>query len=196
VTALRIAAGRCAGVVAAGEKLNAGLVVAAAGCYSAQIAGLERYAPTRPVRGQMAALRAPAAPRVTLRSARGYIVPRADGRWIAGSTTEEAGFEKRTTPAGIAQILSAAVELAPSLAGAALVETWSGLRPGTPDHLPILGPTDIEGLIVATGHYRNGILLAPVTAQLVREWATTGRASLDVAAFSPLRFLSGRGQPA
>lgn len=195
VAALRVERGKCLGVVAGRERLDGGMVVAAAGCYSAQIEGLGRCAPTKPVRGQMAALRAPQAPRVTLRSARGYLVPRADGRWIAGSTSEDAGFEKRVTPEGIAGILSAAVKLAPALATAEVMETWSGLRPDTPDHLPILGPGDVEGLLLATGHYRNGILLAPVTARLVREWATAGRSSIDVTRFSPLRFLQGRASP-
>lgn len=123
-----------------------------------------------------------------LRSECGYLVPRRDGRIVAGSTSEEAGYEKRVTPAGVHRILENALELFPALAGAEITETWSGLRPGTPDDLPILGPTDIEGLLIATGHYRNGILLAAVTAELIREWVTTGRTTFDARAFSPLRF--------
>lgn len=193
VTGLLIERGRCGGVMAGSEKIAARHVVVAAGCFSSHI-GLEtqllaRYAPTRPVRGQMLALR-PDATRLqrVLRSERGYLVPRRDGQIVAGSTSEEAGFEKRVTPAGIRRILDNALELLPSLAGAEIVETWSGLRPGTPDDLPILGPTDIEGLLIATGHYRNGILLAAVTAKLICEWVATGRTTLDVQAFSPLRF--------
>jgi len=193
VTSLVRETGRCAGVVAGGEKFAAAHVVLAAGCYSGGIEGLARYAPTRPVRGQMLALRSS---RVTLRrvlrSARGYIVPRNDARLIVGSTLENAGFEKRLTAGGLAGILSAALELAPDLAGAAVVETWCGLRPDTPDHLPILGPADIEGLVIATGHYRNGILLAPITAKLIREWLTERHTSLPWAAFSPLRFAAAR----
>ncbi len=193
VTSLLREAGRCAGVVAGGEKLPAKQVVLAAGCYSGGIEELSRYAPTRPVRGQMVALRSS---RVTLRrvlrSTRGYIVPRNDGRLIAGSTLENAGFEKRLTPAGLAQILSVTLELAPELADAAVVGTWCGLRPDTPDHLPILGPTDLEGLVIATGHYRNGILLAPVTAKLIREWLTEQRTSLPWETFSPLRFAAAK----
>jgi len=82
--------------------------------------------------------------------------------------------------------------LAPGLADAAVVETWSGLRPDTPDHLPVLGPAGIEGLVMATGHYRNGILLAPITAKLIREWLTERRTSLPWEAFSPLRFAAAR----
>ena len=194
VTALLREAGRCVGVVAGSEKISAGQVVLAAGCYSAGIAGASRSAPTRPVRGQMVALRSSRVTlRQVLRSPRGYIVPRNDGRLIVGSTLENAGFEKRLTPKGLAQILSAALEMAPELADAAVVETWSGLRPDTPDHLPVLGPTDIEGLVIATGHYRNGILLAPVTAKLIGEWLTEQRTSFPWEAFSPLRFEAARG---
>ena len=193
VTGLLIEGARCSGVIANGERISAGHVVVAAGCYSSRIGHnselLARYAPTRPVRGQMIALR-PDGARLqrVLRSDRGYLVPRRDGRIVAGSTSEEAGYDKRVTPAGIHRILDNALELFPALAGAEIVETWSGLRPGTPDDLPILGPTDIEGLLIATGHYRNGILLAAVTAKLVPEWVTTGRAAFDTRAFSPLRF--------
>jgi len=110
---------------------------------------------------------------------------------VAGSTLENAGYEKAVTSGGLEQILGAVNELAPSLAGAEILETWSGLRPGTPDQLPILGPTDMEGLMIATGHYRNGILLAPVTSKLIMEWITERRVSLDCEDFSPLRFISG-----
>ncbi len=185
--------GLCVGVVAGGEDIFASCVVVAAGCYSSLItsdsASVVRFAPTRPVRGQMMALRAEGAGiRRVLRSERGYLVPRRDGRIVAGSTSEDAGFEKRVTPEGIKKIFDAATELLPALAAAVVAETWSGLRPGTPDDLPILGPTEIDGLLIATGHYRNGILLAPVTARLLRQWIVTGKTEFDDAAFSPLRF--------
>lgn len=196
VTGLLRENGRCAGVIARSERIAAGHVVLAAGCYSGGINSLSAYAPTYPVRGQMVALLSHTTRiRRVLRSEHGYIVPRDDARpqkLVAGSTIENAGFEKKTTAAGIQQILSAAIELVPKLADAEIVETWSGLRPGTPDHLPIIGPTDLEGLLMATGHYRNGILLAPVTAKLIREWIVDGRTSLPIEAFSPLRFLRAR----
>jgi len=180
---------RCDGVIASGEKISAKTVIVAAGAYSGGIDWLARYAPTRPVRGQMLALRSRG---LTLhrvvRSERGYLVPRRDGRIIAGSTLEEAGFDKHVTPSGMRKILDAALELVPGLADAEIIETWAGLRPGTPDDLPVLGPTDIEGLLVASGHYRNGILLTPVTAKLLRLWVLTGRVPVETAAFSPLRF--------
>jgi glycine oxidase len=115
-------------------------------------------------------------------------VPQANGRILAGTTSEHAGFEKRVTPAGMQQIFAAALEIAPELAQAGVVETWSGLRPDTPDHLPSLGPTDMDGLLIATGHYRNGILLAPITARLLRKWVTEQPLSVAVEAFSPMRF--------
>jgi glycine oxidase len=192
--------GRCTGVLMAdGEKIMAVKIVVSAGSFCGQIAcgeiaaterdTLARYAPTRPVRGQMVALRARGEGlHCVVRSGHGYLVPRRDGQVVAGSTLEEAGFEKRVTPQGVRSILDSALELVPALADAEVVETWSGLRPGTPDDLPIIGPTDIDGLFIATGHYRNGILLAPLTAKLISRWILQGEAGFDAAAFSPLRF--------
>ena len=140
----------------------------------------------------MAALRHRGTPiRHVLRSERGYLVPRGSESpqtVVVGSTIENAGYEKRVTSGGMEKILSAANELVPELAKAEIVETWCGLRPGTPDQLPILGHGEIDGLVFATGHYRNGILLAPVTAKLVAEWIAESRTSSEWDAFSPLRF--------
>ena len=184
--------GCCIGVFA-GEKIVAKHVVIAAGCFSGKLLATSKsgaaYAPTRPVRGQMIALRKDGVSLShVLRSATGYLVPRADGRIVAGSTSEEAGFEKETTPQGLQKIFNTAVNLCPALKGAEFAESWSGLRPGTPDDLPIVGPTDIPGLLVATGHYRNGILLAPITAQLVRKWVLGEPVETNMEQFSPLRF--------
>jgi glycine oxidase len=189
VTSLLQEGSRCAGVQAGGESIAAKNVVIAAGCFSAQIEAVARYAPTRPARGQMVALRSTKVKfdRV-IASARGYVIPREDGRLIAGSTVEDAGFEKAVTPAGLQKILATAVEIGPDLASATVVETWSGLRPDTPDHLPILGPTDVEGLWMATGHFRNGILLAPITARLIRQWLEEKPLSVSVEEFSAMRF--------
>jgi glycine oxidase len=191
----------CAGVVAGGEKIEAAHVVIAAGSFCGKISdcvsrtkgNLARYAPVSPVRGQMLALRSESVKlQRVLRSSRGYLVPRPDGRIIAGSTLEDAGFVKQVTPEGIRQILDGAVELAPALADAKIVEQWAGLRPDTPDHLPIIGPTEMSGLVMATGHYRNGILLAPVTAKIVRDWIVNGKASFSAENFLPLRFTATR----
>jgi glycine oxidase len=193
VKGLLVERDKCRGVTAEEERISAERVIVAAGYSSNEIANgsdvLARYAPTRPVRGQMVALRPRGAVlgRV-VRSKSGYLVPRKDGRIIAGSTIEEAGSEKRVTPAGMRKILDGAMELVPDLAQAEVLEMWSGLRPGTPDDLPIIGPTEIDGLLIATGHYRNGILLAPVTARLISDLILRGRTSFDAETFSPLRF--------
>ncbi|HEY0704048.1 MAG TPA: glycine oxidase ThiO [Candidatus Acidoferrales bacterium] len=189
--------GQCIGILADDQKISAPNVVIAAGSFCAGIGETEssgsvevaRYAPTYPVRGQMMALRSSAVTlKKVLRSSRGYLVPRADGRIVAGSTLEPVGFTKGTTPQGLKSIFDAACELAPELAGAEIVEQWSGLRPGSPDHLPIIGPTDVKGLFIATGHYRNGVLLAPVTARLIRDWVVEGKTNFAAEDFSPLRF--------
>jgi glycine oxidase len=187
---------KCIGVrTSSGEIFHAAYVVLAAGCWSSQIPEAAPYAPTIPVRGQLVALRHFGLPLGhVMRSERGYLVPRGMERpqtVVAGSTSENAGYEKRVTSGGMEQILTAANELVPELAKSEIIETWCGLRPGTPDQLPILGPGDIDGLVFATGHYRNGILLAPVTAKLIGEWIGERRTSLDWEAFSPLRFVRG-----
>lgn len=194
VISLALEGKKCVGVVTSrGEILRAPHIVLAAGCWSSQIPEVAPYAQVLPVRGQMLALRHFGAPiRHVLRSERGYIVPRnldSPQTLVVGSTLENAGYEKRVTAGGVEKILSMANELVPELSHAELMDTWSGLRPGTPDQLPILGEAGIEGLVFATGHYRSGILLAPITAKLVGEWITERRTSLDWEAFSPLRFL-------
>jgi glycine oxidase len=201
VESLLCRSGACTGVVAGGEKMAAAHVVIAAGSFCGTISGcvsetegnLARYAPVRPVRGQMIALRSESVKlHRVLRSSRGYLVPRPDGRIVAGSTLEDAGFVKEVTPEGIRRILDGAIELAPALADAKIVEQWAGLRPDTPDHLPVIGPTEMSGLVMATGHYRNGILLAPVTAKIVRDWIFSGKTSFRAENFSPLRFTAPR----
>jgi glycine oxidase len=193
VTSIVLDGKKCAGVkTLSGELFHAAQVVLAAGCWSSQIPEVAPYAPTLPVRGQMAALRHSGTPiRHVLRSERGYLVPRgleSPQKVVVGSTIENAGYEKRVTSGGIEKILSAANELVRELEKAEIIETWCGLRPGSPDQMPILGPADIDGLVIATGHYRNGILLAPVTAKLIGEWIAERTTSLDWEPFSPLRF--------
>jgi glycine oxidase len=182
---------RCRGLILQNEKVEAKWTIIAAGSFSAAIGGVAAYAPVRPAKGQMVALRAEDVEiQRVLWSEHIYLVPRNDGRILAGATVEYVGFDKRMTAGGVEKILSAAIELAPRLANARIEETWAGLRPDSPDHLPILGPTDLEGLLMATGHFRSGILLAPITARLVREWITEQKVSMDWDRFSPLRFQS------
>jgi glycine oxidase len=184
---------RCSGLILQNEKVEAKWTIVAAGCFSAAIEGVANFAPVRPAKGQMLALRSDEVEMErVLWSENIYLVPRNDGRILAGATVEYVGFDKRTTAGGIEKILSAAIELAPGLANARIEETWAGLRPDSPDHLPILGPTDVEGLLMATGHFRSGILLTPITARLIREWITEGRVCVDWDRFSPLRFHAGK----
>lgn len=181
---------RCDGLVVDGQKIEARWTVISAGCYSAKITRAEAYAPVRPAKGQMLALRAKNIniDRV-LWSEQVYLVPRDDGRIIAGATVEYVGFEKGVSAGAMHKILAGALELAPALVDAHIEESWAGLRPDSPDHLPIIGPTDTEGLLIATGHFRSGILLAPITAQLIREWITKESVSVDWTRFSPMRFV-------
>jgi glycine oxidase len=191
--------GRCMGLQLKNAKIEAQWTVIAAGCFSANIEGVSVIAPVRPAKGQVVALRADRLKiERVLWSEKIYLVPRNDGRILAGATVEYAGFDKAVTAGGVEQILAAAIELSPGLAAARVEETWAGLRPDSPDHLPILGPTDIDGLLIATGHFRSGILLTPITARLVREWVTQQRVSTDWERFSPMRFLSAstHGAPA
>jgi glycine oxidase len=163
--------GRAAGVDVDGDRLPADAVVVAAGAWTGLVpgAGVSPRS-VRPARGQMVMLRTrlPVLERVVF-SDQGYLVPRTDGHLVAGSTLEFQGFAKEVTPAGLARILALALEIVPLLADAPVVETWAGLRPFTEDHLPILGPGPVPGLFLASGHFRNGILLAPVTAELLTQ---------------------------
>jgi glycine oxidase len=189
----------------ANEKIAARWTVIAAGCFSAQIEGAASYAPVRPAKGQMVALRPGTLPHGSSRTADDlkiervlwseniYLVPRNDGRILAGATVEDKGFDKELTAGSIQKVLAAAIELAPGLADARIEEIWSGLRPDSTDHLPILGPTEVDGLLIATGHFRSGILLTPITARLIREWITLQRVSVDWERFSPTRFAAARG---
>lgn len=143
-----------------------------------------------PVRGQMVAVEMPQPPiNHVIYSRRIYLIPRLGGVLIAGSTTERAGYDKQVTADGVASIIERASETLPCFGAAAIKETWAGLRPGSPDDLPILGlDPRIGGLVYATGHYRNGILLTPITAQAVSELILKGESSVRLAPFSPERF--------
>ena len=168
VTELRVQGGRAVGVgLADGSRLDAEAVVVAAGAWSGSLEGLPGSVPVHPARGQMVALQPSAIPsdRV-LEWEEGYLVPRDDGRVLAGATEERVGYQRAVTAGGIRDVLASAVRLAPELAGAPVVELWSGLRPATPDGLPVLGAhPEVENVFLATGHFRNGILLTPVTGE-------------------------------
>jgi glycine oxidase len=189
--------GRVAGVRTARGRIAAPTVVNAAGAW-APAATLPRGVPPPsvfPVRGQMMVLRAaPGLLPRALYSLAGYLVPREDGRILAGSTRERAGFERRVTAGGAAAVLAAACALAPAVGGLAFEGAWAGFRPGTPDGVPLLGPSGaLPGLVYATGHYRNGILLAPATGVAVADLIVTGRTALPVAGMEPDRRARLRG---
>ena len=186
--------GRVAGALLAdGERLAAGTLVLAAGCWSGGVGGLDEAAlpPVRPVKGQLVHLAGPAEPPLLRHNLRGldvYLVPRADGRLVAGATVEERGFDTMVTAGAAHELLRDAIELVPDVAELALTETVAGLRPGSPDNAPLLGPAALDGLVVAAGHYRNGILLTPVTADTIAELLVTGRVPDRIGPFSPRRF--------
>jgi glycine oxidase len=170
VTGVRSRGGRARGVALEGGGLmDAEAVVLAAGAWSGTLAGLPTALPVRPVHGQAAAvLTPPGRFRHVLKSPRVYLVPRPAGRVIIGATAEDTGFARAVTDRRLATLLAAAAELAPELAAAPVLESWSGLRPGTPDDLPVIGEDpELEGLFYATGHFRNGVLLGPLTGELI-----------------------------
>ncbi|MDR0787407.1 MAG: glycine oxidase ThiO [Gemmatimonadota bacterium] len=173
-----------------GEVIEAGTVVVAAGCWSGQIGGLPSPLPVEPVHGQLLALEmAPPALGYTLVSGDIYLVPRRDGRLLVGATSERVGFRRANTAGGMQRLTSAAVRLVPGLAERPVVSWWSGLRPATPDGLPVLGEDPaMPGVIYATGHYRNGILLAPVTGELVGGLVAGDGGGEELAPFGVGRF--------
>jgi glycine oxidase len=180
-----------------GEELRTRAVVLATGAWSGADAWLPEPArpPVRPVKGQAVELRAldgEAPCERIVASERVYLVPRDDGRLIVGATTEERGFDSTVTAGGVHELLREAYRLLPEVAEMELVESMAGLRPGTPDNLPLIGPGALEGLILACGHYRNGILLAPLTGDAVAELLEGGELPESVAAADPAR-LAGVG---
>jgi glycine oxidase len=192
VLSVELADGKASGVRTNKTQFAAGMVVNCAGAWAGQI-GPHPF-PTRPVKGQMLCAVMPEKELVrhvvrTLgRTPDVYLIPRSDGRMLIGATVEEAGFDKQTVPETIQKLRQAAVDLVPRLADARILEAWAGLRPGTPDGLPILGATPTPGYFVATGHFRDGILLAPVTAKLMGQMMTGQRPQIDMSKFRANRF--------
>jgi glycine oxidase len=193
VTGIVMGANRVDGVRSKSSSYFAADVVIAAGAWSGLLQGLPRPLPVEPVRGQMAAVPWPAGvDRAILYHKDAYILAR--GREaILGSTMEYAGFQPEVTPGGLARILSAATALCPGLMRAKLRRTWAGLRPVMPDGLPVIGPDpEVPGLWYATGHGRNGILLAGLTGRIMAQLINAERPSQDVRAFAPGRFAEGQ----
>ena len=194
VESLAVERGRVAGVETSRGFLSAPVVVVATGAWTSFLTSTDKAIASlsiEPVRGQMLCFETNPAlsARHVIYSPRGYIVPRLDGRLLAGSTVEHAGFERHVTAGGVQAITSHALEIAPALACLPLVDSWAGLRPRAQDDWPVLGAcSEVEGLFYATGHYRNGILLAPLTGELIAEQITTNITPPQLQAFSPDRF--------
>ena len=191
VATVSVSGGRVLSVTIDGESVSAERYLLAAGAMSSAVhPAFETLLPVHPVRGQIVLLDHPA-PLFShvLRCGRHYLVPRRDGHILAGSTEEhDSGFDRRTTAGGVSRILQAAERVVPALREAAVLKTWAGLRPGSRDGRPYLGPVPgFDGLLAATGHFRSGVTLAPITAQLVREWICGEPPSFDSAAFRPGR---------
>jgi glycine oxidase len=188
VLAVEVADGKASGVRTNKTQFAAGMVVNCAGAWAGQI-GPHPF-PTRPVKGQMLCVIMPEKELVrhVVRAPDVYLIPRSDGRMLIGATAEEAGFDKQTVPEAIQKLRRAAVDLVPKLNDARFLSAWAGLRPGTPDGLPILGATPTPGYFVATGHFRDGILLAPVTARVMGQVVTGQKPELDLSAFATARF--------
>ena len=189
-----VTGGRAAGVVTDRDTEPADVVVLAAGAWSREIGGLPASAlpPVRPIKGQMMALQMdPAAPllsHVVWLPRGGYLVPRRDGRLIVGGTVEERGFDATITAGGLLALIDGAWRALPGIEELPVAETWVGFRPGSRDDAPMLGPGALDGLVIATGHHRNGILLTPVTAAVVSSYILTGRLPELARPFSPERF--------
>jgi glycine oxidase len=181
---------RARGVQVDGEVIEADWVVVAAGSWTTLIPGIRLEANTiSPVRGQMLLThtRPPIFRRVVFGGG-GYVVTRPDGRVLCGSTEERVGFARGITFGGMAEVIQRARQIAPALENAAIQDHWSAFRPGTPDGLPLVGETHVEHLLLASGHYRNGILLAPLTAELTAEAIAEKPCSREAQALSPRRF--------
>ncbi|MCH6159804.1 glycine oxidase ThiO [Streptomyces marispadix] len=211
-TAVRLTAtaGRANGVVLDdGTGVEAGQTVLATGSWASRLEGVPRelLPPVRPVKGQVLRLRMPSASgpggdflsrtvRAIVRGGQIYLVPRANGELVIGATSEELGWDTTVTAGGVYELLRDAHELAPGVTELPLTETAAGLRPASPDNAPLLGPTALTGLHLATGHYRNGVLLTPVTGDAMGELLAGGELPEQVRPFTPGRFGGGIAGPA
>ncbi|WP_369388707.1 glycine oxidase ThiO [Streptomyces sp. CG1] len=196
---LDVAGDRAVGVTTTdGTGLRAGQVVLAAGSLSGRLAGVPQalVPPVRPVKGQVLRLTVPRryAPflsrtvRAVVRGGHVYLVPRENGELVVGATSEELGWDTTVTAGGVYELLRDAHELVPGITELPLTETRAGLRPGSPDNAPLLGPSGLDGLLLATGHFRNGVLLTPVTGDVLAEVLVSGQLPDEARPFTPQRF--------
>ena len=194
VAEVATATARVCGVETARGRKEAETVVLAAGAWSREIGGIPTAdrPPVRPIKGQMLAVqmdpRAPILRHVVWLPNGGYLVPRNDGRLIIGGTVEERGFDTSITAGGLLTLIEAAWRAVPTIEELPIAETWVGFRPGSRDDAPMLGPSGIDGLVIATGHHRNGILLTPVSAAVISDYILSGRLPETALPFAPQRF--------
>ena len=169
-------------VVAGASRFRSRVAVNCQGAWAGQ--------PVRPRKGQMIYLQPqhPALLQHVVRTPEVYLVPRSSGKILAGATVEDVGYDRNVSPAVVQQLHRAAAEFVPQLESAPVIASWAGLRPGTPDDLPLLGKTETPGLLMAAGHFRNGILLAPITARIMADLIGNKTPAEDLSAFSPSRF--------
>lgn len=188
VTAVLVSDGRTAGVSTSQTNYHAPIVVNCAGAWAGSFP--PDHFPARPMKGQMLSVAAPSRDLVShvIRAPEIYLVPRSDGRILIGATVEDVGYDKRTVADTIQRMHHTAIRLVPALGQARMLEAWAGLRPGSPDTLPMLGESETPGYFVASGHFRDGILLAPVTAHVMAQVISGANPEYDIAKFSPLRF--------
>jgi glycine oxidase len=200
VREVKLACERACGVLTDRGYDRADFVVLAAGAWSRQIGGVPRshLPPVRPIKGQMLALRmnpeTPLLRHVMWLPRGGYLVPRRDGRLVVGGTVEERGFDDSVTAGGMLALIEGAWRAVPAIEELPLAETWVGFRPGSRDDAPLLGPSGIDRLVLATGHHRNGILLTPITARSISAYVLNGQLPESVRPFMPERFLEARPQ--
>ena len=190
-TSLLVDDGRAVGVVTGSGEVRGGQVVLALGAWSARLPGVPSL-PVRPVKGQVLRLRGEAllggTVRALVRGRQVYLVPHGDHGLVVGASVEELGFDGRVTAGAVLDLLHDAVEVVPGVTELELVETFASWRPGTPDNGPLLGESSLPGLVLATGHHRNGVLLTPVTADLTAALLATGALPAQAAAFRAARF--------
>lgn len=188
VRAVESREGRLSAVITESGPIETPSLINALGAWASQMEGLPEALPVRPVKGHMMALVDGPRLRHVVYGETGYLVPRADGRLIAGSTMEEAGFDARFTVEGFSRLAAIAQSIAPETAKAAVAETWTGLRPATPDGLPVIGLSALRGVVIAGGLFRNGILLGPLVGEIAAALVSGEAPPLDLLAFAPARF--------
>ena len=188
---VRILGGKATGVETSAGLIEADRVIHCAGSWAGEDLGLPFSVPSIPARGQILqfATKAPLF-RHVVKSSEAYLVQRSGDCLIAGTTLEYVGFDKRTTEEGLRQIRAGVERISSAVRPLKVESSWAGLRPDTPDHLPVLGPTPLEGFLAASGHFRNGILLAPLTARLTADHLLGVRSALDLAPFNISRFMA------